>query len=155
MRKRTLAMGIALAVGVAGAGVARAEADEALAAELAKAMLAVLDENAKAFSQLTALLANEKTACATARASADADLDLRLRHLKALNARVKELHGRADADTIAAADKLAKDEGEAKMQRMSAKMPETQRILKRFHERCPEDASKLKEKTTKLAQVAE
>ena len=41
------------------------------------------------------------------------------------------------------------------MQRMSAKMPETQRILKRFHERCPEEALKLKDKTSKLAQAAE
>ena len=151
MTKNMLAAAIALAVTLAGPRVARAGADESQAKEIAQLEVGILDEAAKAFSQLRAFLPDESKSCAVAHKDASNDLDLRLRHIKELKAKLKDLRSRADADTIAEAEKQAKADREAALQKM--RTPETQKVLKRFQQRCPSEAATLKVKWGQLPQA--
>jgi len=136
-------------------GPARAEADESAAREIAKATLDKLDVKEKAHSQIRSLLADQAKPCEEGRADVEADLDIRLRHVKNLSARIKDLRERADAETLAEADRQVKTDSEAKVQRTLAKEPETQRVLSRYHLRCMQDSILLKQKIQKLAQAME
>jgi len=153
MTKISLAVGVALAAGLAGAGAARAEADDSLARDIAKSMVDVVGEHEKALSQIRAFISDSSTECSKASKNVGNDLDLRFRHIKAFNARAKELKGRADAETIAEAERVAKSDGEAKVQKLNAKMPETLKTLKAFQVRCPSEAAGIKSSMDELDQL--